>query len=331
LHLWQIRYIPIRRQKFIRISLQQGLMLLLGVWVGQGIPVSSSEANDQNSPVTSPTSAITTTQSLKTRDQAAAEFVARMHAALRSHSSVTADIEQTVSIAEQRFTLTGRYLAAGPKLRLEFAVKPNQGPEGSLIEVCDGEELWSQINLGKTKRVTRRDIHQIKTAIAAMKSVPDSVLVAELGLGGLTALFASLERTMAFNVIKEDVVRDRPRTVVQGHWKSDFVSQWKRKPNEPLPAYVPDVVRIIADSNTLFPDRIIYLKKQTEKSQKGYRALVSLQFTNVEIGEMIDEREFTYLPPEDIVPDDITRHYLEMLTKSDAETVDSVSAKPLPR
>ena len=242
-----------------------------------------------------------------------------------------ADIEHTVSLGNQQFRATGRYLNSGSKLRLEYSVKPDQGADGSLIEVCDGKVLWSLMTLGGTKRVTHRDVQQIKAAAAAAseKSVSDAVLTAELGLGGLSSLFASLERTMTFDAMKQDEVEGRSRTVVQGQWKSNVVSRWKRKADDPLPVYIPDAVRIIVDSTTLFPERIVYLKKQTEKDKKGYRALVSFQFQNVELDAAIDDQEFTFVPPEDVVPEDITRQYLDRITKSqEGEAAAATSAAP---
>ena len=255
--------------------------------------------------------------------------MAAVHAELRKHSSVKADVEHTVSIGNQQFRATGRYLNRGSKLRLEYVVKPDQGADGSLIEVCDGKVLWSLMTLGSTKRVTHRDVQQIKAAAASMKNVPDTVLTAELGLGGLTALFASLERTMTFDLMKPVEVEGRSRTVVQGQWKSSVSSRWKRKADDPLPVYIPDMVRIYVDSTTLFPERIVYLKKQTEKDKKSPRALVSFQFRNVELDTMIDDQEFTFVPPEDVVPEDITRQFLDRITKSrESETVPATSAAP---
>ena len=255
--------------------------------------------------------------------------MAAVHAELRKHSSVQADVEHTVSIGNQQFRATGRYLNSGSKLRLEYIVKPGQGADGSLIEVCDGKELWSLMTLGGTKRVTHRDVQQIKAAAASMKNVPDAALTAELGLGGLTSLLASLERTMTFDLMKLEEVDGHSRTVVQGQWKSDVVSRWKRKPEDPLPVYIPDMVRIFVNSTTLFPERIVYLKQQTEKDKKGFRALVSFQFRNVEFDAKVDDQEFAFDPPQDVVPEDITRQFLDRITKSqESEAAPATSAAP---
>jgi hypothetical protein len=100
-------------------------------------------------------------------------------------------------MGNQQFFVTGQYVNSGQKLRLNYTIEPDQGVAGSLLEVCDGKELWSLIKVGDTTRVTHRDIQQIKAAVVTNKPTPEVLLTAELGLGGLTALMASLERNVA--------------------------------------------------------------------------------------------------------------------------------------
>jgi len=344
LYLWQIRHIPIRRQSFYSFTSRLGLLLLLAGLANALTRPAVGQGDAKSAPETK--SAKDSTASLSADQAAATAFMAKVHDALKSHPSVRADIEQTVTIGSQPFRATGRYMTSGSKLRLEYLIKPNEGADGSLIEVCDGKQLWSQVTLNGVKRVTHRDVEQIKAAVASTKNISDAVVSAELGLGGLTALLASLERTMIFEAMKEGIGEGQKQTVIQGQWKVDISNRWRRRPEDPLPAYIPDLVRVVVDSRTLFPERIIYLKKQTEKEQtdkekteqapaakdksakdvpakdslaktkKGYRAIVSLTFQNVQLDASIDEQEFTFVPPEDVVPEDITRQYLDRITKS---------------
>ena len=327
MYLWQIRHIPIPRQTFLSLTWRLGLVLLLAGLIG--FVARSAIGQGDEKPALGKTGRTETGASPSVGQAAATAFVARVHAELKQHPSVKADVEHTVSIGTQQFRATGRYLSSGSKLRLEYTVKPDQGADGSLIEVCDGKQLWSLMTLGGTKRVTHRDVQQIKAAITSVKSVPDAELTSELGLGGLSGLFASLERTMTFDQMKQEEVEGRSRTVIQGQWKSTVASRWKRKADDPLPVYIPDMVRIIVDSTTLFPERIVYLKKQTEKDKKGYRVLVSFQFQNVELDATIDDQEFTFVPPEDVVPEDVTRQFLDRITKSqEVEAAPATSAVP---
>ncbi len=351
MYLWQIRHIPIRRQSFYRFTSRLGLLLLL---VGlTSVLTRPAVGQGDAKPATEAKSAKDSKTSVSAEQAAATAFMAKVHDALKSHPSVRADIEQTVTIGSQPFRATGRYMTSGSKLRLEYLIKPNEGADGNLIEVCDGKQLWSQVTLNGVKRVTHRDVEQIKAAVASTKNISDAVVSAELGLGGLTALLASLERTMIFEAMKEGTGEGQTQTVVQGQWKADVSSRWRRRPEDPLPAYIPDLVRVVVDSHTLFPERIIYLKKQTEKekteqapaakdksakdapakespakTKKGYRAIVSLTFQNVQLDASIDEQEFTFVPPEDVVPEDITRQYLDRITKSNEAAVAAPAGSP---
>lgn len=325
MYLWQIRHIPISRQTFLSLTSRLGLVLLLGL---SGLMARSAIGQGDQKSVSGKAGRAETDASPSAGQAAATAFVAKVHAELKKHPSVKADVEHTVSIGTRQFRATGRYLNSGSKLRLEYTVKPDQGADGSLIEVCDGKELWSLMTLGGTKRVTHRDVQQIKAAITSVKRVPDAELTAELGLGGLSGLFASLERTMTFDQMKQEEVEGHSRTVVQGQWKSNVASRWKSTADDPLPVYIPDAVRIIVNSATLFPERVVYLKKQTEKDKKGYRALVSFQFKNVELDATIDEQEFTFEPPQDVVPEDVTRQFLDRITKSqESEAAPTTKAK----
>jgi hypothetical protein len=165
-----------------------------------------------------------------------------------------------------------------------------------------------------SKRVTHRNILQIQKAAAAagQKNGPETKLNVELGLGGLTALLASLERTMVFDAMKQEPADGHNRTLIQGHWKKEIAQRFPKEKNDALPAFVPDFVRLYVNADTLFPERILYLKKQPEK--KTLKTLVSLEFQNVVLDGPVDEESFVFEIPKDVIPEDITKSYLDRLT-----------------
>jgi len=312
LYLWQIRHIPNLRQTFFKLTSWRGLFLLIAIFLmGTDRPVSGN--NDEET-----VSAENLSQQLKPVTKGASEAaaeIAKVQEVLRGLNSVAAEIEQTVSIGTQKFVVTGRYLSSGEKMRLEYVLNPDQEGIGELLEVCDGKELWSQMTLANSKRVTHRNIQQIKQAALASKAVPEASLVAELGLGGLSALIASLERSMIFEAMREESSSGNSRILIQGRWKEDYANQFRRKPQDPLPPYIPDIVRVVVDGQTHFPERIVYLKRQVQKDKKGFRPLVTLRFHKVQLNENVDEQLFSYTPPENVVPDDVTRQFIDRFTK----------------
>jgi outer membrane lipoprotein-sorting protein len=311
LHLWQIRHIPNRPQTLLKLTILGAAFIFVAVTLVVPARFVAGQSED----------AVKDRTERSDKGAEAAEFLDRVRQELQTHQSVKADLSQTVSIGEQQFKVTGQYLSSGNsssglKLKLNYLVVPDQGAEGEMLEVCDGKELWTVLTLPGSKRVTHRNVLQIqKAALAAnQKGVPESTLNVELGLGGLTALLASLERTMVFDAMKQEEVDGHQRTIVQGRWKKEYSQRFPKGKDDSLPAFVPDLVRLYVDSQTLFPERLLYLKKQPEK--KALRPLVNLELRNVELDGPVDEREFKFDIPEGVVPEDVTKMYVDRITGS---------------
>ena len=307
MHLWQIRYFPNYRQTLLKRAAAGVAISLLAVsvWqpigfvIGQTEPVRKSSTEGDRSP------------------SQAEEFLNQVRQELPNHQSIKADVSQSVSIGDQSFSVVGEYLSAGQKLRLHYTVSPNQSAKGEMLEVCDGKELWTKLELPDTPiKVTHRNIRQILAAAKAaqQEGITESAISVELGLGGVAALLASLERTMDFDAMKTEESKGVPITVVQGRWKKAFVDRFpkeKKDGEELLPAYIPDLVRVYVNRQTLFPERLVYLKKQPNK--RSYKALVDLEFTNVEFNTPIDEDIFVFPQVDAIIPEDVTKQYIDRM------------------
>lgn len=307
MHLWQIRHIPNRPQTLLKLT----VATVTAVGVAVTLLFSSSFVAGQSADVANDK------VEAAENEPDATEFFEQVRQELQTHQSVKADLNQSVSIGDQQFKIVGQYLSSGNsadgmKLMLNYSVVPDQGVTGQIMEVCDGKELWTVLTLPDTKRVTLRNVMQIQKAAAAAskKNIPDTTLNAELGLGGLTALLASLERTVDFDVIKHDEGEAGPRTIIQGHWKEEILQRFPKGKDNSLPAFVPDLVRLYVNSETLFPERLLYLKKQPES--KKLRPLVNLEFRNVELDVPVDDSAFKFDIP-DVVPEDVTKLYLDRI------------------
>lgn len=311
MHLWQIRHIPNRPQTLLKFTLF--LAAFAAIFV--------SSLKFSTSAIAQTPQAETDKTPAESKRAEASELLDRVRQELQKHQSVKADLMQNVSIAEQQFKISGQYLSlgnadSGTKLKLSYTVIPDQGAQGEMLEVCDGKELWTMLTLPGSQRVTHRNILQIQKAAAAaqQKNVPDAALNVELGLGGLTALLASLERTMEFDAMKQEDGDGHRRIVIQGHWKKELAQRFTKDKDNILPPFVPDLVRLSVNAETLFPERLIYLKKQPEK--KALKPLLSLEFQNVELNGSVDEDEFVFKIPKDVIPEDITKIYLDRLAAS---------------
>ncbi len=249
---------------------------------------------------------------------------------ITEYDSVRARLVETVAMDERKFRLTGSYLQGRDlKLRLDFTVQVGDS-EGTVLEVCDGNTLWtrqtittkgfvagSEENEGDEIRITRRDVEAILEAVAATEKSPEQILVAELGLGGLPALLASLSRAVDFETAKTEIVDEEQFTVIEGRWNAQFLQKWPATAagqSAELPHYVPDSIRIYFDQDSLFPRRILYLKKRPDRDL--YRPMVTLDFNDVEFNAELDPNEFDYTPPDGAAYIDVTKRYLDQLNRT---------------
>lgn len=241
---------------------------------------------------------------------------------LAKQASIRARIVETISIFDHSVKAEGRYLQGNLKandrlLRLELKMKVGD-TEGSLLEVCDGQVLWTRHSIGKeTPTETRRNVTQILDAASKHGGIPAHMLIADLGLGGVPALLASFERVMRFNGIRQETLRNHPVDVIQGTWAELVAKRWQipgqqpSNPAAPLPAFIPDLARIYLDRESGFPHRIMYLKKIPGKDT--LRPLLTLDFLDVALNQPIDKTEFDYSPPSGIKVQDLTPIYLQQL------------------
>lgn len=248
--------------------------------------------------------------------KAATEYLQSAQGSLSQRRSIRAEITEMVSLTNPPFKMTGSYVSAGLKLRLEYSVKLAGGAVGALREVCDGERLWTLTEMPGAKRVTRRDVRQILAAVESHRLRPDRAAAVDLALGGLPALLSSLQRSMQFDAMKEEQLDGRMLVVIQGRWQPELRQKFVGGDGE-LPAHIPDVVRLYFSKETQFPERLLYLKQQPSKK---YQPLLDLHFKNVILDGPVDEREFELTPPDDVEPEDITRQYLDQLFPPDAPT-----------
>lgn len=259
---------------------------------------------------------------------------------LFQYSSVQARISEQVSFPGRKFNAEGTYIAGPfPALRLEFEVRVGS-TTGTLLQVCDGQILRTRREIGQagaapnanaldeaarsTIRVTRRDIQQILRATQHRQQVPEAVLAAELGLGGLPALLAAIEKSMTFDAIRTEDFEGRKYRVIQGKWSDEFAATLQQQLRTGVPGmeqFIPDRVRIYLDDENLFPGRILYLKESSDDGERRtYRPLLSLEFQDVVINAPVDPDTFRYQAPPGVDEVDETKEYLKLIEGADLDS-----------
>jgi hypothetical protein len=246
---------------------------------------------------------------------------------LISYRSVQAQMVETVDLGLRRFRMKGSYLQGTDlKLRLEYDLLVGN-TEAHLIEVCDGQILWTHQTIGDEERVTRRNVRQILTAASSAGKSPQNLLTAELGLGGLPGLLAGIQKSLQLEKQWEQDVNEQTFVVIEGGWKKSFRSKFlgeDAKADQLLPPFVPDQVRIYFEQESLFPRRILYLKRLEDGTR---RPMVTLDFVDVRWDVELAEDAFNYTPPEKVARQDVTQAYINRFAPPKQDEAPEASAE----
>jgi hypothetical protein len=273
------------------------------------------------------------------KKQTPASELKRAREQLLKATSVSATIVETIALGDKNFKAEGKYLqqtSSRPNewnMRLELVIKTGE-MGGSLLEVCDGELLWTrtEIDFGKKRErrdrkettLTRRNVAEIMSAARRLGDPQhETTLIATFGLGGMPALIAAIEKDMKFSPeMREETLRNRPVLVLSGTWTEAFSAIIRGGAGQGapslLPALVPDSVHLSIDRETGIPHRVVYLKKIPGRNVQ--RPMLTLDFLDVALNEPINGRDFEYEPPAGVPVVEQTKAFVDMLSGSESKT-----------
>ena len=238
-----------------------------------------------------------------------------------------AKIVQKLTLADRTIYANGEILR-GPKwqMRLQYEVKTG-GTTGKLVQVCDGDKLWTERRVNDEVRLSMQDVKAILGKVGPQPT-PANLAVAEMGLGGITSLLASLDRTMIFAKPETVDIDGESLFRTDGGWNADFRARAEanRKAAPGLPDYIPDGARVYFDADD-FPRRIQYLKKIGKSDV--LKPIVTLDFVDVAwLAEGdVDPSKFNYELPQGVFPEDVTKAYLDALDRPAPGTAPAAAPK----
>jgi hypothetical protein len=302
--LWQIPYFP-NNMKTLPI-----LTLVLSA----ALTISWAFAADSDPPTAASTPQTAEEKPVQKSVEAAVALLKQSRDRLIDYQPIKATVVEKVAIGNRKFTVSGNYLRGkNLRLRMEFQLQVG-GATGSLLEICDGQVLWTRQTIDDRTTLTRRDVGKILEAALDNPRISQNLLVADLGLGGLSGLLASLQRTIAFQSLKDEKIGEHTFQVIEGGWSEGFTAQLLPEGGDTqarLPEYIPDRVRVYFDEN-LFPRRFLYLKAVPDSGD--FRPMVSLSFDDVVLRAPVDNTDFLFTPDDDVEERrDVTNDYLEQL------------------
>jgi hypothetical protein len=248
---------------------------------------------------------------------------------LYAWSSVEATLVQRASFGRRRFRAEGTYQTGTfPQLRLEYRIRVGES-EGVVLEVCDGQILLTHKYIQPVGaapdeidpsqyQVSRKDVRRILQASDVAGTPPQAVLQAELGIGGLPALLASIERTMEFESLQQQEYAGESYIVVQGRWRQEYLQKLDTDPQlaqavQQIAPFMPSRVRVYLNQETLFPERILYLQ-HASIDPVTYHAIMSIEFQDVKLNQGLKPDTFRFTPPPEGVPEfDETNLYIQLI------------------
>jgi len=261
---------------------------------------------------------------------------------LEGLDSLTCELQQTASMAGIRLVAKGTYTeASGNRVYLAYQIFPMSPmkaadgqamgleapalefkPEetrGELLQVSDGNVVYTQWKNGESVRVNRRNLRDIQDAAAAVPGYEANSVAMDLGVGGMRSLLSRLQASMTFVPVKQVKAGDRSLLEVTGRW-SDRV----RKEVFQLPEgtfvdsrpHVPEYVRVYVDQETMLLRRIQFLKHSLDATQKMARPLLTLDLRNLKVNEPVDPALFSYTPPEKTPAEDQTEAVIKAIKAS---------------
>ena len=263
----------------------------------------------------------------------AASLLQQARDRLYSYRTVDATLVERAAFGNRRMKAEGRYQAgAFPYLRVEYTFRVGES-EGVLQEVCDGQILRTSRHIQPVGaepdsvdpsqyQVTRKDVGQILQASGGEGSSAAAILQAEMGIGGLPALLASIERCMEFDTVQRQMYQGKSYQVLEGRWKQEFLERLNKSPEmaaiaQQVVPFMPDRVAIYLHEETKFPMRILYLKQVTA-DPVTHRAVMSIEFSDVKLDQGLDPKTFRFIPPPGVAEVDETSVYVEMIRREAA-------------
>ena len=207
----------------------------------------------------------------------------------------------------------------GRLLRTELKITLGNQQISTLVEVFDGEILWTCEHLGG-KKLTQVDMKRADEMLKANGNLPKEGTIRSLpGLWGLSRLLRGLETDFVFNLVEQTafIPPDQsgqhrlPVWILRGTWSPEklakiFPDQAEALQNktpanlDKMPEHLPDHVILYLRKNDLFPYQIDYRRKVPKRfwsrDRSESRSILTVKFTEVEFNRHFAESEFRYNP-----------------------------------
>jgi outer membrane lipoprotein-sorting protein len=268
--------------------------------------------------------------------------------------SVAADLEQTVDMLSQKFSIKGRFLKApNSRIYLKLTVSGLTDTAGTTLQVCDGDVLWDYEQILDGQFYHKYSIKPILERL----SNPDldarikEQVRSQLGFAGPESLLSGLRKIIKFDQKREaGEFQGKKVWIYRGSWKSRqglMTGDSKQVPQiGVLPPYIPmDAVLYIGQEDG-WPLRLLLSGRQATDLYDNRRegpdgrkigarssierpspTRIELIYSNVKLNAAIKIEEFAFTSPATATVDDNTELILKGLDQMIRNQVDKKKAE----
>lgn len=233
-------------------------------------------------------------------------------AALDRYETVTAKVRQRAEVLGKAVSGAGTYVQGPPRynlVRLEMSLQVDDRA-CSLLQICDGKQLWIQRDSFGSMTLTCLDAQKVLAARQKKDTSRPTAATDGLALGGLPRVLRELDRSFQFEQLPDAKLGTLAVRVLRGQWRPD---RWSRflpdqaaalaagKPAElsKLPPHAPDEVLLYLGRDDLFPYRLECRRISRPEDIIG-RDLppmsFALEFYEVHVNSAVDPLTFVYTP-----------------------------------
>src|SRR5262249_15268019 len=137
--------------------------------------------------------------------------------------SIAADIEESVEVLRQNFTIKGSYRKApNHRVYLLLTISGLRDSTGTTLQACDGETLWDFQQVLESKFFQKKSIKPIMERLSSPELDPNirDQITAQIGFSGPETLLVGLRRTLKLDKKEDGMLAGRKVWIVRGTWKT---------------------------------------------------------------------------------------------------------------
>jgi hypothetical protein len=223
------------------------------------------------------------------------------------YDSIAAKVRQRAVVLEKQIVGSGTYLQGPARynlVRFELSLQIDNHPS-TLLQVCDGKQLWTHRNLWGETKLSCLDAQRVLAAMQKNETTRQRATVGGLALGGLPRMLRELQRSFRFQEAQQSKLGSLSVRVLVGDWiperlallmpdQAPAIKAGKPADLSRLPEYAPHQVLVYLGRDDLFPYRIEY--RRAGDGEKGPTAVMVLELYEVQLNSPVDPLQFVYNP-----------------------------------